>query len=122
MSVSVAWLLYALHIYYKRVRSIRAGDMAGFGETFGPTMIVMGLILLCVGSMAVSLYQPFSAATTTTTTTILRPINQWAGAEEKTTTTHTLHPSASFLSYAEPVTKQSLTTFLLAFLLNTLET
>jgi uncharacterized membrane protein YidH (DUF202 family) len=91
MLLSIVWLFYALHIYYKRVRSIRAGDMSGFSETFGPTLIVVGMTLLCVGSMAINIYQPFSpTTTTTTTTTTMSTIAQMPH--------HPHHHSSSFLS------------------------
>jgi uncharacterized membrane protein YidH (DUF202 family) len=94
MFLSVVWLLYALHIYYKRVRSIREGDMSGFGETFGPTMIVVGMTLLCVGSMAINIYQPFSPTTTSTSTTTTMSTTTHMAQHHH----HAPQPLASFLS------------------------
>jgi len=81
MGMSVLWLFYALHIYFKRMQRIRTGDMDGFDETFGPTVIVMGLLFLVVGSMVLTIFTPSSVSSTNT--------NQLTAAAAAPTTTST---------------------------------
>lgn len=62
MSLSVLWLLYALHVYYKRLRAIRNRKTDGFDESFGPSAMVLGLLFLCIAAATIFIVNPFGQA------------------------------------------------------------
>merc|ERR1711970_273260 len=93
----MGWLFYALHIYFKRMQRVRTGDMAGFDETFGPTVIVMGLLFLVVGSMVLTIFSPSSLSSATTNQLTAAPTTTSTPAA-MTTTSITNGHTGSILS------------------------